>query len=190
MDTKNVNLRDVQQLHDGIVLAMDALRRITPQVMLGDAARFGYGSDPFGVTGAPFDHTAALRGVGGLGAVGGIGGVGGLGGIGGLGGGAGLINPLAWGQSGWNHSGWGQGTGYGYGYGVPGFGYGALSAPPYGYGIGYGALSAQPYAAYGMQPYGYDGWTRGMAHSGLSNMLGSVPGGLGAPIAYVPVRAF
>lgn len=141
-----VNLRDVQQLHDGIVLAMDALRRITPQVALGETTPryFPYGSDPFGVAASPLDHTAAYRGIGGLG-----------------------INPLPWGPSGFGHNGWGQSAGYGYG--LPSFGYGM---------------------SIGMQPYGYDAWTRGMTHSGMPSILGAVHGGMGAPVAYVPVRAF
>lgn len=58
MDTKNVNVRDVQQLHDGISLAMEALRRI--QVTITDPGLRGYPSfalDPFGVTGGALDHT-------------------------------------------------------------------------------------------------------------------------------------
>lgn len=58
MDTKNVNLRDVQQLHDGISVAMEALRRI--QVTITDPGLRGFPSfalDPFGVTGGALDHT-------------------------------------------------------------------------------------------------------------------------------------
>lgn len=58
MDTKNVSLRDVQQLHDGISLAMEALRRI--QVTITDPGLRGFPSfalDPFGVTGGALDHT-------------------------------------------------------------------------------------------------------------------------------------
>lgn len=61
MDTKNVNLRDVQLLHDGIIQAMDALRRIAP-AMTEVAAVQAFGTpmpfDPFGVTRASFEHAA------------------------------------------------------------------------------------------------------------------------------------
>jgi len=58
IDTKNVNLRDVQQLQDGISVAMEALRRI--QVTLGDPGLRSFPSfalDPFGVTNGALDHT-------------------------------------------------------------------------------------------------------------------------------------
>lgn len=61
MDTKNVNLRDVQLLHDGIIQAMDALRRIAP-AMTEVAAVQAFGTpmpfDPFGVTRASIEHAA------------------------------------------------------------------------------------------------------------------------------------
>lgn len=61
METKNVNLRDVQLLHDGIIQAMDALRRITP-AMTEVAAVQAFGTpmpfDPFGVTRASIEHAA------------------------------------------------------------------------------------------------------------------------------------
>lgn len=58
IDTKNVNLRDVQQLQDGISVAMEALRRI--QVTISDPGLRSFPSfalDPFGVTGGALDHT-------------------------------------------------------------------------------------------------------------------------------------
>lgn len=58
IDTKNVSLRDVQQLQDGISVAMEALRRI--QFTVGDPGLRGYPSfalDPFGVTTGALDHT-------------------------------------------------------------------------------------------------------------------------------------
>jgi len=61
METKNVNLRDVQLLHDGIIQAMDALRRITP-AMTEVATVQAFGTpmpfDPFGVTRASIEHAA------------------------------------------------------------------------------------------------------------------------------------
>lgn len=65
MDTKNVYLREVQQLHDGISVAMEALRRI--QVTITEPGLRGFPSfalDPFGVTGGALDHTGyGTRGI-------------------------------------------------------------------------------------------------------------------------------
>lgn len=61
MQTNTVNLRDVQQLHDGINLAIDALRRITPTAIDGATVQaFGtpMAFDPFGVTRASLEHAA------------------------------------------------------------------------------------------------------------------------------------
>lgn len=61
METKNVNIRDVQLLHEGIIQAMDALRRIAP-AMTEVATVQAFGTpmpfDPFGVTRASFEHAA------------------------------------------------------------------------------------------------------------------------------------
>lgn len=61
MQTNTVNLRDVQQLHDGINLAIDALRRITPTAIDATTVQaFGtpMAFDPFGVTRASLEHAA------------------------------------------------------------------------------------------------------------------------------------
>jgi hypothetical protein len=60
METTNVNLRDVQQLHNGINLAMDALRRITTMAEVASVQAFGtpMAFDPFGVTRASLEHAA------------------------------------------------------------------------------------------------------------------------------------
>jgi hypothetical protein len=56
MEAKNVNIRDLQQLNDAIAYTMDAIQRISPQVVgLGHSP---YGQIPFGVS--PFVGPASV----------------------------------------------------------------------------------------------------------------------------------
>src|SRR3954469_17446927 len=56
METRNVNIRDLQQLNDAIAYTMDAIQRISPQVVgLGHSP---YGQTPFGVS--PYVGSASM----------------------------------------------------------------------------------------------------------------------------------
>ena len=69
--TKNVNIRDLQQLNDAIAYTMDAIQRVSPQVQTGlSHSAFGplplaanyvntqLAMDPFGVTRNGLEHAA------------------------------------------------------------------------------------------------------------------------------------